>query len=70
MDTVEIIGVSLVGAIVGVIMVVGISVICLRYRADKAAADVVAAADVESPGQNTTMPHPPSVNDLTYIRCA
>ena len=69
MDTTEIIAVSIVGVIIGVITVTGITLACLRRRADVA----MTAADLEAAVPrvpNTTMPQPPSVNDMTYIRYA
>jgi hypothetical protein len=69
MDPVEIIAVSIVGVIVGGIVITGITIACLKRRADVA----IAAADLEAavpPVQNNTMPHPPSVEDMTYIRYA
>jgi hypothetical protein len=71
MDTVEIIAVSIVGGIIGLFVIAGLSVVCLKYRANAAAEVVTAAtADVEAPDPKPKMPVVISCEDLTYIRCA
>ena len=68
MDLTETIVISVTCGIIGVFVIAGISVACLRYRATRVAA--VQATDLETPVPKTKMPVVASCEDLTYIRCA
>jgi hypothetical protein len=69
MDTTEIIATVIVCAVAGLVVSVGIVIVCLKRRAEVAVA-AVTAIDLESPSRPTGIPHPPSVNDMTFCRCA
>jgi hypothetical protein len=69
MDTTEIIATVIVCAVAGLVVSVGIAIVCLKRRAKVAAASVT-AVDLESPSRPTGIPHNPSVNDMTFCRCA
>jgi flagellar basal body-associated protein FliL len=70
MDAASIIAISIVSAVAVLLVGTGVYVIWLRRRADSAAA-TVSAVDLESSvPRSNTMPHPPSVEDLTYTRYA